>query len=109
MKSTAFALIVGLGLALFASGRPAAAPGVADSATTLQTIGPLTFGPNDVLFAADGQAATIYALTLGTAAAGGAPGTMSVPAFDQKIAALLGTTPNQIAVTDLAVHPRTHN
>jgi hypothetical protein len=36
--------------------------------TMLQSIGPLTFGPNDVLFAADTQGASIFALELGAAA-----------------------------------------
>ena len=31
------------------------------------------------------------------------------PAFDQKIAALLGTDVREITVTDLAVHPKTRN
>src|ERR1044072_7618796 len=40
----------------------------------MTSIGPLTFGPNGVLFAADTQAATIYALDLGDKASGGAQG-----------------------------------
>jgi hypothetical protein len=87
--------------------RLAAVPGTA-AVTTLQSIGPLAFGPNGVLFAADRQAAAIVALELGAASAG-APGTMAVPAIDQKIAALFGTDAAQIAITDLAVHPQTKN
>ena len=75
----------------------------------MTSIGPLAFGPDGVLFAADTQSATIYALELGDKAAGGAAGTQAVDAIDQKIAALLGTDAKQIAVTDMAVHPRTKN
>ena len=85
----------------------AAAPG--DTAAVLQSIGPLTFGPNDVLFAADTEGATIFAFELGKAATGGAPGTKDVPALNEKIAALLGTDAASITVTDLAVHPKTRN
>jgi hypothetical protein len=86
---------------------PAAAP--ADAAPALSSIGPLTFGPDGTLFAADTQAATIYALDLGSRASGGAPGAKAVDGIDQKIAALLGTDAKEIVVTDLAVHPKSRN
>jgi hypothetical protein len=89
-----------------AAGVPVAA---ADAGPQLTSIGPLTFGPDGVLFAADTQAATIYALELGDKANGGASGTQAVDAIDQKIAALLGTDAKEIIVTDLVVHPRTKN
>ena len=75
---------------------------------TFTSIGPLSFGPNGVLYAADRQAASIVALELGAGPAG-VPGTKDVPAIDQKIAAMLGTAANEITITDLAVHPTTHN
>ena len=112
MKSTALKFFVVLALAVFTSGRPAAAPGAEAVTPAFESIGPLTFGAaggNDVLFAGDTQAATIYALDLGTAATGGTPGTKAIPALDQKIAALLGATPADISVTDLVVHPKTQN
>jgi hypothetical protein len=89
-----------------ASGVPVAA---ADGGPQMTSIGPLTFGPDGVLFAADTQAATIYALELGDKANGGAPGTQSVDGIDQKIAGLLGTEAKEVIVTDLVVHPRTKN
>jgi hypothetical protein len=89
-----------------AAGVPVAA---ADAGPQMTSIGPLTFGPDGVLFAADAQAATIYALDLGDKANGGAAGTQGVDAIDQKIAALLGTDAKEIIVTDLVVHPRTKN
>ena len=85
------------------------AAGPADTAAALQSIGPLAFGPNEVLFAADTQGATIYAFELGTAAERGAAGTKDVQGIDQKIAALLGTDAAAVTITDLAVHPRTKN
>jgi hypothetical protein len=87
---------------------PAAAT-PADTAAALQSIGPLAFGPNDVLFAADTQGATIYAFDLGKAAAGGAPGTQDVEGVDGKIAALLGTEASAITINDLAIHPQSKN
>ncbi len=74
---------------------------------SLTSIGTLAFGADGTLFAADPQAATIYAIDLG--AGSGAAGTKDVSALDQKIAALLGTDAAQIAIRDMAVHPKTHN
>ncbi|CAN5658385.1 hypothetical protein BH18ACI5_BH18ACI5_16090 [soil metagenome] len=79
------------------------------SGATLQSIGPLAFGTNDVLFAADTVGASIYALELGDAAKTPAQGAKDVPDLDQRIAALLGTDVSAIAVTDLAIHPTTKN
>src|SRR5688572_26313828 len=93
------------------SGVPAAGRTGPDNGTNpaFKSIGPLTFSPDGVLFAGDTQSAAIFALDLGKAATGGAPGAKAIPAFDQKVAALLGTDVREITVTDLAVHPRTRN
>jgi hypothetical protein len=87
---------------------PAAASAAAPQAM-LQSIGPLAFGPNDVLFAADTLGATIYAFQLGKAATGSSAGTPDVAAIDQKIAAVLGTDAASIAIADLAIHPTSKN
>jgi hypothetical protein len=93
------------------SGVPAAERTDAASGTNpaFKTIGPLAFSPDGVLFAGDTQSAAIFALDLGKAATGGAPGAKAIPAFDQKVAALLGTDVREVTVTDLAVHPKTRN
>ena len=88
---------------------PAAAPPATSVGPTLSSIGPLAFAPDGTMYAADTQAATIFALDLGAQATGGAAGTADVPNLDQKIAAMLGTDAKEIAITDLAVHPKTHN
>ena len=75
----------------------------------LRYLGPMTFGPDATLFAADSQAVVIYALDLSEHVNGGMPGTQNVPALDQKLAALLGTEPSHVQITDLAVYPETRN
>ena len=75
----------------------------------LAAIGPLAFGPDGTLFAADNQGAAIFALDLGAQANGGAPGAKGLDAVDGKLAALLGTGVRDISITDLAVHPSTRN
>jgi hypothetical protein len=93
------------------SGVPAAERTDAANGTnpSFKSIGPLAFSPDGVLFAGDTQAASIFALDLGKAATGGAAGAKAIPAFDQKVAALLGTDVREITVTDLVVHPKTRN
>ncbi len=75
----------------------------------LASIGPLAFGPDGTLFAADNQGAAIFALDLGAQANGGAPGAKGLDAVDEKLAALLGTGVRDISITDLTVHPSTRN
>jgi hypothetical protein len=72
-------------------------------------IATLAFGPDGVLFVADGQEVTITALQLGEHLTGGVPGTKNVPAIDEKIASLLGTTPKDLLITDMVVYPKTRN
>jgi hypothetical protein len=111
MRSAAIKVLFVLALTVTSSGMPAAVSSTATSGAgpAFQYIGPLAFGPGGVLFAADQQDVTISALELGKAAEGGVPGTQGIAAVDQKIAALLGTDAKSIIVTDLAVHPKTHN
>jgi hypothetical protein len=73
------------------------------------SMGPLSFGPDGTLYAADRQAASIYALDLGAAASAAAPGAGDIAAIDQKIAARLGTAATEVAITDLAIHPTSRN
>lgn len=93
------------------SGVPAAERTAVDNGTgpTFKAIGPLAFSPDGVLFAGDTQSAAIFALDLGKAATTGAPGAKAIAAFDQKVAALLGTDVREITVTDLVVHPKSQN
>jgi len=93
-------------LSMGRTGVTAAAP---ETGPVLQSVGVMTFGPDGVLFAADPKAAAIFALDLGAQANGGKAGAADVAAIDGKIAALLGTEPASIAVTDLVIHPKTHN
>jgi hypothetical protein len=103
-----FAVLAFVALTAYA---PAVAPPVvaAVSGPQMQSIGPLSFGPDGVMYAADSAAGTIYALDLAAQATGGQPGTANVTGIDSKIAAMLGTDVKDVAITDLAVHPTTHN
>ena len=104
------AVIAGVALVFaVASARTPVTAAVSDEGPALQSVGALTFAPDGTLFAADNKAAVIYALDLGAQAGAGKAGAADVASIDQKIAALLGSDAASIAVTDLAIHPKTKN
>jgi len=72
-------------------------------------LGPLTLGPDGVVFAADSQEVSVYALELKSALKGGTPGTKDVAGIDRKIAALLGTDVAGIQITDELVYTPNRN
>ncbi len=71
---------------------------------SLQSAGSLTFGPDGILFVGDTKAAAIVAIATGDKSPSGAALT-KVEGINQKVAGLLGTTPDQILIDDLAVNP----
>jgi len=111
MRAVQVKLWVFIVLVVLTSWVPSSARGVAETGQgpALTSIGPLTFGADGTLFAADNQAAAVFALDLGAQASGAVPGTKTIDNIDQKIAAMLGTGAGDISITDLVVHPRSHN
>jgi hypothetical protein len=78
------------------------------SAASLRSAGPIAFGPNGVLFVSDPLNGAIHAFESGDTKAGRAAA-VNVTDIQAKIAALLGTTADQIRVNDMAVNPASHN
>jgi hypothetical protein len=108
---TSLKLVALAALVVSTASAPVAAPAVAPTLVgpAFTSMGPLAFGPGGVLYAADRQAATIFALDLGALSAGKTAGTADISGLTQKIAAMLGTAATEIAITDLAVHPTSRN
>ncbi len=73
----------------------------------LKSIGALALGPDNVLFAADSAGAAVYALEMTPPASAGTGSFVTVQDLDAKIAALLGTSPRDIFVKDMAVNRAT--
>ncbi len=69
----------------------------------LKSAGSLSFGPKGGLFVADASAASIYAIETGDVS--GSKGALKVDGLDAKIAGVLGTSPREILVNDIAVNP----
>ena len=106
------------GLALVLAGARTADPLVTGKLVTgkveLQSIGALEFGPDGVLFAADSIGGVVFAIDLGVGArpVGGWPegswrDWLAVGDLDAKLAAMLGTTPRDVYIRDLAYHAPT--
>jgi hypothetical protein len=70
----------------------------------LQSAGALAFAPNGVLLIGDTAGGQIVAVETGDTAKAGA-GKVEIADLSAKIAALLGTTADQVSVNDVAVNP----
>ena len=101
------AITVALGLSAVGTAQNRAV--MTGTGPSFEYLGPLTPGPDGVVFAADAQEVSVYALELKSAVQGGTPGTKDVAAIDEKIAALLGTDVAGIEITDALVYPPTRN
>src|ERR1700761_2053332 len=75
--------------------------GLAVGTPELDSVGPIAFGPDGVLFVADNASAAIFALAL---PAGGA--SAPVEDLDAKLASLLGCAVEDVRIRDLAADPR---
>jgi hypothetical protein len=71
----------------------------------LKSAGVLAFGPDGVLFVGDSLGASIWALDTGDRVANKAAKPVDIKGINEKIAALLGTAPDQILIQDVAVNP----
>jgi hypothetical protein len=75
----------------------------------LSTIGAIAFGPDDVLFVADTTRAAIVAIDVADPGDRTPTDAFEVDDLGTRLAALLGCADDDVAVRDLAVHPRTGN
>jgi hypothetical protein len=73
----------------------------------MRSAGALAFGPDGVLFVGDSRAGAVHALAIEEAQPDPGTGDVKIEHVDRKIAALLATTVENIAIHDMAVHPRT--
>jgi hypothetical protein len=71
----------------------------------LKSSGQLAFGPDGILFVGDSANATVVALDSEDRTPVRSAGKIDIKGINQKIAALLGTAPDQILINDVAVNP----
>jgi hypothetical protein len=108
LRSTLF---VALALSLAANTTLAAdlTAGMQQGSPKLKSIGPITFAPQSILLIGDPQASSIVAIATEDKSTGSPSEKLSVEKIDEKIAALLGTTPKGMLINDMAVNPETGN
>jgi hypothetical protein len=82
--------------------------GMKDGKATFKSINQLAFGPEGILFVADSKSAAITAIATGDTKAGPAK-PIKIEGINAKIAAMLGTSADQVLIDDLAVNPVSHN
>jgi hypothetical protein len=70
----------------------------------IKSAGPLTFGPDGILFVGDTQGAAVFAIDTGDRAAATAV-PVNVPDLAGKVAARLGTDAKNVMINDVAVNP----
>jgi hypothetical protein len=87
----------------------AALADLAEGKAEFKSIGPITFAPDGTLFAADTKSAAITALTPDDKPDKKAVADVKIADVDKQIAALLGTTPDQIRINDMAVSPLSYH
>lgn len=75
----------------------------------LKSAGPITFGPEGVLFVADTKSAAIVAIDTRDARPAGPAKALKVQGINEKLAALLGTSADQVMINDMAVNPASRN
>jgi len=75
----------------------------------LKSAGPLAFGPDGILFVGDSLGAAIVALDVDDHTPGRSGGTVEIKGINEKIAAMLGTAADQIAIQDVVVNPISKN
>ena len=79
--------------------------GMQEGKPAIKSMGPLAFGPDGILFAADTKSAAVFAIATGdTKATADKP--LKIEQLDQKVAALLGTNTDGILINDMAANPQ---
>lgn len=75
----------------------------------LQSSGPITFGPDEILFVADSMAAKIYAVDVADTGPVADSDPFDVEDVDVRIGSFLGCDAADVLIRDIAVHPVTHH
>ena len=108
MRQTIYRLAVGTcltaALALCAS-----TAGLTTGKAELKSAGPLAFGPDGILFVGDSVGAVVVAIDTKDNKAVKSAAKINITGINEKVAALLGTMPDQILINDVKANPISKN
>lgn len=96
-------------MGLASSGVAADKWGLKQGNPALNSAGPLTFGPDGILFIGDTKAATIFAIDTGDTSGDPATVDVNIEGLTEKVASALGVEPKAVTINDLAVNPLSGN
>jgi hypothetical protein len=101
-----FALVLAGAIILAATTRHASVrEGFVNGTPEIKSISALTFGPDGILFIGDSKSASVFAIDTKDTEKVEKATAVEVKKFDQKIAAALGTTVENLTIQDLVVNP----
>lgn len=83
--------------------------GLSKGTPELKSAGPMTFGPDGILFVADTKAAAVYAINTGDKQGDASRVAFEIEGLDVKLAEILKADSASIQVTDVAVNPDSGN
>src|ERR1700722_348891 len=83
--------------------------GLTTGKAQLKSAGPLAFGPDGVLFVGDSAGAPIGAIDTRDSKATKSAAQIDIKGVNEKVAALLGTSKDQILINDVKVNPISKN
>jgi hypothetical protein len=87
----------------------AAEYGLKEGAPDIKHAGPMAFGPDGILFVGDTLSAAVFAFDTGDSKAVATDRTVNIDGVNQKIAGMLGTAADEVAINDMIVNPVTGN
>lgn len=85
-------------------GTPGLTEGFVTGSPEVKSINALSFGPEGILFIGDSKSAAVFAIETNDNAAGNSD-PVEMEGVDKKLAASLGTTPENISIQDLVINP----
>lgn len=101
-------LVVAL-LILAAMAFAASSNGLVSGKADIKSAGPLAFGPDGILFVGDSMQASIFAIDTEDTKSGSVAAQVDIKGINEKIAALVGTSSDQVLVNDVKVNPASKN
>ena len=75
----------------------------------LRSAGPITFGPDGILFLADNAAAKVFAVDVADPGRRGRAEPFDLADVDVRVGSFLGCDAGDVVIRDMAVHPVSHN
>ncbi len=109
MRSVRPILLMSFVLAFTTVACEAAEWGLKEGTVNLQSIGPMAFGPDGILFVGDTKAATIFALDTGDRSGEPSQVELNIDRVNEKAADLLKLESQSANISDLAVNPLSGN